>query len=74
MIHTRDAADDTIALLHEHAADLRVVLHCFSMDERVAECVAAGWWFSFAGNLTYPSADALRSVGLSERFFMGVCG
>lgn len=62
VIHTRDAADDTIALLHEHAADLRVVLHCFSMDERVAECVAAGWWFSFAGNLTYPSADALRDA------------
>ena len=29
------------------------------MATGLAECVAAGWWFSFAGNVTYPKAQAL---------------
>ena len=66
VIHTRAADDDTIALLHEHADGVRVLLHCFSMPDRVAECAEAGWWFSFAGNVTYPKnlalADAARRV------------
>jgi TatD DNase family protein len=66
VIHTRAADDDTIRLLHEHADGVRVLLHCFSMPDRVAECVEAGWWFSFAGNVTYPKnlalADAARRV------------
>jgi TatD DNase family protein len=59
VIHTREAADDTIAVLRERAGDVRVILHCFSMPDRVAECIDAGWWFSFAGNVTYPKAHAL---------------
>src|SRR6201996_2358757 len=31
VIHTRAADDDTLALLDEQAAGLRVILHCFSM-------------------------------------------
>lgn len=66
VIHTRAADDDTIRLLHERAGGVRVLLHCFSMPGRVAECVEAGWWFSFAGNVTYPKnlalADAARRV------------
>lgn len=53
VIHTRDADDDTIALLRERAAGLRVVMHCFSMPARLEDCVAEGWWISFAGNVTY---------------------
>ena len=59
VIHSRDAQDDTIAVLRERAGGLRVILHCFSMPERLAECVDAGWWISFAGNVTYPKAYAL---------------
>lgn len=66
VIHTRAADEDTLALLHEHAGGVRVLLHCFSMPDRIAECVEAGWWFSFAGNVTYPKnlplADAARRV------------
>jgi TatD DNase family protein len=55
VIHTRDADDDTLAILDEHAAGLRVILHCFSMGSRVQECLAHDeWWLSFAGNSTYP--------------------
>jgi len=66
VVHTRAADDDTIAVLKEHADGVRVLLHCFSMSDRVAECVEAGWWCSFAGNVTYPKnaalADAARRV------------
>jgi TatD DNase family protein len=60
VIHTRAAEDDTIATLTEHAADLDVILHCFSMPDRLDECMAQERWvFSFAGNVTYPSAANL---------------
>jgi len=65
VIHTRAADDDTLALLAERADDLRVILHCFSMSARVEQCLAhADWWFSFAGNATYPSAGDLRAAAL----------
>ena len=56
VIHTRAAEDDTIRTLRERAQDVAVILHCFSMPERWEECAAEGWWFSFAGNVTYPKA------------------
>ena len=63
VIHTRSADDDTLAILVERAAGVRVILHCFSMVDRVEECLAhEDWWFSFAGNLTYKSASPLRSA------------
>ncbi|MGH2873217.1 MAG: TatD family hydrolase [Solirubrobacteraceae bacterium] len=61
LIHTRAADDDTLALLDRRAGDLRIVLHCFSMADRVRDCLAhPDWWLSFAGNVTYPSAGDLR--------------
>jgi TatD DNase family protein len=62
IIHTRAAEDDTIATLRRRAAGLEVVLHCFSMPERLDECLAEGWWISFAGNVTYPKSDALAAA------------
>jgi TatD DNase family protein len=59
VIHTRDATGDTLALLHEQAEGLRVMLHCFSMPDRLDECIDAGWWISFAGNVTYPANEDL---------------
>jgi TatD DNase family protein len=65
VIHTRAAEDDTLAMLSEHAGDLKVIMHCFSMPERLVECLAhPGWWISFAGNVTYPNAAELRSAAL----------
>ncbi|HEX6391339.1 MAG TPA: TatD family hydrolase [Solirubrobacteraceae bacterium] len=62
VIHTREAADDTVATLKAKADGLAVVLHCFSMPERWKECAEQGWWFSFAGNVTYPKSQALADV------------
>jgi TatD DNase family protein len=56
VIHTRAAEDDTIATLARDAQGLRVIMHCFSMPSRLEECLANGWWISFAGNVTYPKA------------------
>ena len=62
VIHSRAAAGQTVAFLREHAAGLPVVLHCFSMADRLDECLAEGWWISFAGNVTYPSAPELAEA------------
>jgi TatD DNase family protein len=56
VIHTRAAEDDTIATLARDAQGLEVIMHCFSMPNRLEECLANGWWISFAGNVTYPKA------------------
>jgi TatD DNase family protein len=65
VIHTRAADDDTLARLREHAAGLKVILHCFSMADRIVECLEQpDWWFSFAGNVTYPKAGDLREAAL----------
>jgi TatD DNase family protein len=65
VIHTREAGEDTLAMLDTHADGISVILHCFSMPERIEACLAhQDWWISFAGNLTYPSAGALRDAAL----------
>ncbi len=66
VVHTRAAEDDTIDILREQAGGVDVILHCFSLADRLEECIEAGWWISFAGNVTYPKAgdlaDAARRV------------
>jgi TatD DNase family protein len=62
IIHTRAAEDDTIATLGRDAHGLDVVLHCFSMPDRLEECLDHGWWISFAGNVTYPKAADLAAA------------
>jgi TatD DNase family protein len=65
VIHTRAADDDTLALLEERAGGLRVILHCFSMPDRLEQALAhPDWWISFAGNVTYPKASGLREAAL----------
>jgi TatD DNase family protein len=65
VIHTRAADDETLTTLEEHADGLKVVLHCFSMPDRVQECLEhADWWISLAGNVTYPSAATLREAAI----------
>ncbi|MCW3064775.1 MAG: TatD family deoxyribonuclease [Solirubrobacterales bacterium] len=62
IVHTREAADDTIETLAERAGGVEVILHCFSMPDRLDECLEHGWWISFAGNVTYPKAQELREA------------
>ena len=62
IIHTRAAEEDTIEALSTHAKGLRVILHCFSMPDHLDACVEQGWFISFAGNVTYPNAQALAAA------------
>ena len=62
VIHTRDAAERTLAVLAEHAADLTVILHCFSLPDRLDEVAGRGYYISFAGNVTYKNASALQAA------------
>jgi TatD DNase family protein len=65
VIHTRAAEEDTLRMLGEHARGLSVLLHCFSMADHLEECLAQETWrISFAGNVTYPKAQALRTAAL----------
>ena len=60
VVHTRAADDDTVAALRELPAAVRVVLHCFSSSALLEPALERGWYVSFAGNVTYPKARALR--------------
>jgi TatD DNase family protein len=62
VIHTRAAEEDTLAQLAAEADGLSVVLHCFSMPARLAECLERGYAISFAGNVTYKSASELAQA------------
>ncbi len=62
VIHTRDAEEDTVATLKARAQGVTVIMHCFSMPARLDECLAEGWWISFAGNVTYPKATDLAEA------------
>ncbi len=60
VIHSRDADDETAAALAGFAG--LVVMHCFSSPGLVDRALEAGWFVSFAGNVTYPAAHALREA------------
>ena len=69
VIHMRDPAGgddalaDTFATLAAESEGLTVILHCCSVPpDRVGEAAERGWYCSFAGNVTYPNADALRET------------
>jgi TatD DNase family protein len=65
VVHTRAADEDTLQILEEHGAGLRIILHCFSMAGRIQECLDhEDWWLSFAGNCTYPKNGALMDAAL----------
>ena len=63
MIHDREAHDDVLAILEAEGPPERVVFHCFSGDAAMAKrCADAGYVMSFAGNLTFANAPALRDA------------
>jgi TatD DNase family protein len=60
VVHTREANEDTEAMLDGHGGT--VVMHCFSEPALLDAGIEHGWYFSFAGNATYPKAQALRDA------------
>lgn len=63
VIHDRDAHADVLRVLAEEGAPERTVFHCYSGDAEMAEvCAAAGYFMSFAGNVTFKNAQPLRDA------------
>lgn len=62
VIHSRDAAEDTLQILIEENAK-KVVFHCYSYDYEFAKKVwAQGYYVSFTGVVTYPQAKSIQEV------------
>lgn len=62
-IHDRDAHDAVLDTLTRVGAPEKTVFHCFSGDEQMAKVAAdAGYYLSFAGNITFKNAQNLRDA------------
>ena len=64
IIHTREAQDDTIAILREEeAGEVGGVFHCFSGDAWLArDALDLGFYLSFSGVITFQNATMLRDI------------
>ena len=63
VIHDRDAHRAVLDTLDDVGAPRRTVFHCFSGDKAMAEeCVAKGYYLSFAGTVTFKNAPQLREA------------
>lgn len=64
VIHSRDAAKDTLDLMREcRAEEIGGVIHCFSYPREVArEFLAMGFYLGVGGVSTYPNARKIREV------------
>jgi TatD DNase family protein len=68
VIHARDpdgetgAVDDVFEILDAHGDGVVVILHCFLAPWRVADAIERGWYCSFSGIVTFPSAEELREA------------
>ena len=65
IIHSREADEETVEILRDAyaGAPRGGVMHCFGGGPKMAEDVLAlGFHVSFAGNVTFKKADALREV------------
>lgn len=69
IVHTRDADDDTLAILadfsnHWKGDPARIgVIHCFTRDRKTAAALLdLGFYLSFSGIVTFANADPLRGV------------
>ena len=60
VIHCRDADADVARALGDFGGT--VVLHCFSSLGLLGPALERDYYVSFAGNVTYPNADALRDA------------
>jgi TatD DNase family protein len=65
VIHTREAWNDTIAVLREHWAPAGIggIMHCFSGGPAEAEeALALGFYLSFGGIITFPKSTDIQEA------------
>lgn len=62
-IHTRDAEEDTVAILEEFRGRVRGIIHCFTGTQWLADrALDLGFNISISGIVTFKNAEALRDV------------
>ena len=66
VVHTRDAADDTIQILRdENAGEAGGVMHCFAEDWTLAkQALDIGFYISFSGIVTFKNAQPIKEVAM----------
>ncbi|GAD09436.1 Mg-dependent DNAse [Gluconobacter frateurii NBRC 103465] len=65
VIHTRQADDDTIAILRDESGKgaFPFLIHCFASGPKLAEAaLELGGYISFSGLLTFPKCEEIREV------------
>lgn len=63
VIHDREAHQDTLKILAEEAKGLKILLHCFSGDIKMAQlCMERGYYLGIGGVITFNNAKKLRAV------------
>lgn len=71
IIHSREAALDTLDIMKEHAKGLTGVIHCFSYSAEIArEYVKMGFYIGVGGVVTFSNAkklkEAVQEIGLNS--------
>jgi TatD DNase family protein len=63
IIHSRDAAQDTLEIMKAHGRDLGGVIHCFSYSVEIArEYLNMDYYLGIGGVLTFKNARKLKEV------------
>ncbi len=63
VVHTREAWEDTFAILRSEGPPDRLVLHCFTGGpEEARAALGIGAWLSFSGIVTFKKADDVRQA------------
>ena len=64
VVHTREADDETAALLEQEGArETGGVIHCFTGGPELARrALALGFYISFSGIMTFPRAELIQQV------------
>lgn len=63
IIHSRDAAADTLEIMKTHAQGLRGVIHCFSYSKEIArEYIKMGFYIGIGGVVTFKNSKKLKEI------------
>ena len=63
LIHSREAAADTMDIMKEHARGLKGVIHCYSYSKEMAkEYVKMGFYIGVGGVVTFKNARKLKET------------
>ena len=63
IIHSREAAADTMEIMKQYAGELSGVIHCFSYSpEQAKEYVKMGFYLGIGGVVTFKNAKKLKEV------------